>query len=159
MPYCPNCGTKNSDTARFCEACGTPLGTAAQAQPQPPASAPASGPTVAGKAESLSKSFGSAKDLIIVAVAIYAFATPLGFLVGGPIGFIAGLLALLVVYALAAEPIRKGNVAQAKTGTMIVLGLSILYVVINVALGGIPGAVLNGIAALALGAAYMQLKP
>jgi hypothetical protein len=114
---------------------------------------------VAGKAESLSKSFGSAKDLIIVAVAIYAFATPLGFLVGGPIGFIAGLLALLVVYALAAEPIRKGNVAQAKTGTMIALGLSILYVVINVALGGIPGAVLNGIAALALGAAYMQLKP
>jgi NAD(P)-dependent dehydrogenase (short-subunit alcohol dehydrogenase family) len=36
MSFCPSCGTKNADEARFCEKCGGPL---AAAQPQTPASA------------------------------------------------------------------------------------------------------------------------
>ncbi len=31
MSSCPNCGASNADTARFCQACGTPLTTVAPA--------------------------------------------------------------------------------------------------------------------------------
>ena len=33
MPYCSQCGSQNSDNARFCSQCGTPLAAAAEAAP------------------------------------------------------------------------------------------------------------------------------
>ncbi|GAB4506222.1 MAG: hypothetical protein Kow00123_03600 [Anaerolineales bacterium] len=147
MPYCPSCGAKNKDGARFCEACGAPLAVAAA--PNPPA-APAQTPAAA-------QSFGSAKSLIIAAAAIYAFTAPLAVF-AGPIGFITALLALGVVLLLAYEPLRKGNVGAAKTGVLIGAGLAILYTLIDFAMGAPLAAVLNLAAGVALAVAYMQLK-
>ncbi len=33
MPYCSQCGSQNTDNARFCSQCGTPLAPAAEAAP------------------------------------------------------------------------------------------------------------------------------
>ncbi|MDH7490253.1 MAG: zinc ribbon domain-containing protein [Anaerolineae bacterium] len=147
MPYCPSCGAKNKDGARFCEACGAPLAVAAA--PSPPA-APAQTPAAAG-------SFGSAKNLITVAACIYAFTVPLAAF-AGPIGFLTALIAITVVLLLAYEPLRKGNVASAKTGVLIGAGLAVLYTLIDFVMGSPIAAVLNLIAGGALVAAYMQLK-
>jgi hypothetical protein len=43
--FCPNCGKKNPDDAKFCDGCGTTLGDQPAAAPvSPPASAPAAAP-------------------------------------------------------------------------------------------------------------------
>lgn len=150
MPYCPNCGAKNKDGARFCESCGAALVAAA------PPSAPVS--QAQSAAQPAAKSLGNANTLIIVAAAIYAFTVPLGAMYGGMFGFIAALLALAVILILAYEPLRKGNVASAKTGVVIGAALALVYTLIDFAMGSAPAAFVNLIAAVVLGAAYMQLK-
>ncbi|MFH1177901.1 MAG: zinc-ribbon domain-containing protein, partial [Acidobacteriota bacterium] len=53
MPFCPQCGARNVDEARFCNACGGPMpvmagagAPAQQAAPPPPAPPPAAPPPV-----------------------------------------------------------------------------------------------------------------
>ncbi len=38
--YCPNCGTKNVEDAKFCDNCGQPLGAAAKQEQTPQQEAP-----------------------------------------------------------------------------------------------------------------------
>jgi hypothetical protein len=43
MPYCSNCGTQNSDTAKFCISCGTALqNSSSEIKPVPPSVVPSS---------------------------------------------------------------------------------------------------------------------
>lgn len=48
MPFCPQCGTKNADGARFCVACGATVAApgAAPMPPQPQQAAPPQGPYI-----------------------------------------------------------------------------------------------------------------
>ena len=47
MPYCSQCGSQNSDNARFCSQCGTPLAppTVPEAQRGPPTTPPRRSPS------------------------------------------------------------------------------------------------------------------
>lgn len=150
MPYCPSCGAKNKDGARFCESCGTAL--AAAAAPNLAASQPQSA------AEPAAKSLGTAKILVSVALGIYGFTTVLGMAFAGIIGFVTASLAFVVVLTTAFGPLWKGNIATAKTGVLIGAGLAVLYTLIDFAMGAPFAAILNLVAGAALGVAYMQLK-
>lgn len=150
MPYCPNCGAKNKDGARFCESCGTAL--AAAAAPNPAASQPQSA------AEPVAKSLGTAKILVGVALGIYGFTTVVGMVAAGIVGFFTAALAFVVVLTLAFAPLLKGNIATAKTGVLVGAVIALLYTLIDFALGYGFTALLNLIAGVALGIAYMQLK-
>ncbi len=151
MAYCPNCGAKNRDDARFCESCGAAL--VAAAAPNAPA-----GPVAPSATQPAGKSLRTVNGLILVAAVIYAFTLPLGMMYAGVIGFFTALIALAVVLGLAYEPLRKGNIASAKTGLLLGAGLAVLYTVIDFALGSPVAAILNLVAAAALGGAWAMLK-
>ncbi len=151
MPYCPNCGAQNKDTAKFCESCGAALVSVAPAMPE-------SVPPVQSAAQTGAKPLNNVKVLVTVAGCIYAFATPLALMTAGPVGFIASLIALMVVLGLAYDPLRKGNIASAKTGMLIGAGLAGFYTLLDFAMNQPMAAVINLLACIALVIAYMQLK-
>lgn len=151
MPYCPNCGAQNKDTAKFCESCGAALVSVAPATPE-------SVPPVQSATQTGTKPPSNVNALITVAACIYAFSMPLAMITLGPMGFFTALIALAVILGLAYEPLRKGNIASAKTGLLIGAGLAGFYTLLDFATNQPVAAFINLIACVALVIAYMQLK-
>ena len=90
--FCMQCGARNADGARFCAECGAPLAQPGQ-QPgprlsQPPAQAPSHPAWQQGVGAPQAKSKRSARDMVLLVVALIVIALVahfVGTLVGGAV--------------------------------------------------------------------------
>lgn len=150
MPYCQNCGAEYQAGARFCGSCGKPVG---QAQAEAPRQ-----DVGASVQAALSGVSGSGKALILAAVAMYGLAVLLTVMSGNMIGLITSLIMAAGIYLGAYVPLTKGRKDAAANGAVIAAGVSLLFALIDMALGDYFSAIFVSIVAGLLGLAWNQIK-